>query len=154
MPEVAYELERFAPRHAAAPRVKVAKKRRTKVRNSPLMRMLSVLFMAVCVVVLVCGVLYTQITLTELESQIEDQTTELTEEEAMYAYLSFELESMTNLNTVEMRAKELGLEKMKSSQITYIRVEESDAIEVKQSGPAEFWQGVQEWFWGVVDKLS
>ncbi|MDL2253387.1 hypothetical protein LJC49_04850, partial [Ruminococcaceae bacterium OttesenSCG-928-I18] len=58
---------------------------------------------------------------------------ELVEQEALYAYLSFELESMTTPRAIEQRAEELGLVQLSSNQITYIQVEEGDQIEVKEN---------------------
>lgn len=134
MGEHAYQLERFATpakQPQQRPRVRVAKGRARTV--SPVGRMVRTLLTALVLVVLVGGVLYTQATITELQGQISTVNKQYTEEKAMYAYLNYELEGMTNIRNVEERAAELGLVKINANQQTYVRVSEGDVIEVKEN---------------------
>ncbi len=137
MAETAYELQRFAPREEKAPRravVQVAKPHTGTAKQ--VFRMLRTLLTVGLLVSLVCGVLYTQTTMTELQSEISSKNQELVDQEAMYAYLSFELESKTTPRAIEQRAGELGLVPMNSNQITYVQVEEGNPIEIRK-GPLD-----------------
>lgn len=154
MPEAAYELERFAPSaKKQAPRIKVAKRSRVE-KQSKSLRLLGNLFMATVVVVLACGVLYTQNNITELQTQIASQQKELVEQKAMYAYLNFELESMSNIKNIEKRAVELGMIKMDGSQMAYVQVEEGDSIQVKESGVDLFLSKARTGFLSVMDYVA
>lgn len=134
MAEIAYQLEHFAPREKEqeAPRVRVSKRERSEATAQTL-RMVRVLLVSVAFVVLVCGVLYTQAKVTELQGQITTKSKELVEAEALSAYLSYELEGMSNLRNIEEKAAELGLEKINANQIRYVRVDEGNTIEVKEN---------------------
>ncbi len=135
MAEIAYELQRFAPREEKPERkpvVRVVKKPSGTAKQ--VFRMIRTLLTVGLLVSLVCGVLYTQTSLTELQSEISSKTQELVDQEAMYAYLSFELESKTTPRAIEQRAGELGLVPMNSNQITYVQVEEENPIQIRQ-GP-------------------
>ncbi len=136
MAEIAYQLERFAPREKEPPvRVRVAPKTRSRSKGArQILRMVRVLVCSLVMVVLVCGLLYTQASITELQGQISDQQKALTEEEALYNYLSYELEGVTNIRNVEQRAAELGLAKVNANQLSYVRVADGEKIEVKESG--------------------
>ncbi len=135
MAEAAYELSRFAPREEKpekAPRVKVVKKTRGSAKK--VFKILRTFFAVGFLVALVCGVLFTQTKVTELQSQISDMNQELVNQEAMYAYLNFELESKTTPRAIEQRASEMGLVPLNGNQITYVQVNEGDEIEVSE-GP-------------------
>ena len=161
MADVAYEFERFAAKTKAPvqkSRLKVAvKENAVKVKNenrAQLMKTVRTLLAAMVVVVLVCGVLYTQTNISELQSQIDTQNQALLEEESLYAYLSFELESMTNVRNVEQRAAEMGLVEMNSSQITYVRVDDEAEIEVRQDPIDKLLSKAQTGFLTVMDYLN
>ena len=142
MAETAYDLHRFAPRESKPdkqerkPKVRVAKSHSNTAKQ--VFKMVRTLLTVGLLVVLVCGVLYTQTTITELQSQVSQKEQDLVEQEALHAYLNFELESMTTPRAIEQRAAELGLVPMNSNQISYIQVEEGDQIQVREST----WAGV------------
>lgn len=134
MAQVAYELERFAPSPARKPAVRVVRKAREEQKpKGQVAKMVRTLLAVLLVVVLVFGVLATQTSLNELQRGITAANKELTEQEAMYAHLNFELENMTSLKNVEERAAELGLEKVSGSQVNYFRAEAGNTIEVKEN---------------------
>ena len=69
---------------------------------------------------LVCGLLYSQATLTELTGDIQATQRELVEAQSEYNYLSGVLDSKTGLKNVEeIATTQLGLMKLDRSQITY-----------------------------------
>lgn len=132
MPQPAYQLERFAPRPAVERKMAVTprKKRRLNERARQLLRMVRTLAAVLLVLGLVVCVLHTQARLIEIQSDIAAAKSELNEKEAEYHYLTFEMESQTNMRYVEQRARELGLERVNKGQIVYVRVQDGDEIEV------------------------
>ena len=59
--------------------------------------------------------------------------TSLLSEQSQYTYYTSTLNSQTNITSVEEAASRLGLMKIDQSQITYIRLGESDSLERTQS---------------------
>ena len=74
----------------------------------------------------------------ELNSQIQSAKAELVSEQSQYTYYNSALNSRTNITSVEETATRLGLMKIDQSQITYIRLNESGALERQQS-PVRQW---------------
>ena len=58
---------------------------------------------------------------------------QLVSEQSQYTYYNSTLNSKTNITSVEETANRLGLMKIDQSQITYIRLGESDTLERSQS---------------------
>ena len=71
--------------------------------------------------------------LVELNDQIQDAKAQLVSEQSQYTYYNSTLNSKTNITSVEETAGRLGLMKIDQSQITYIRLGESDTLERTQS---------------------
>ena len=71
--------------------------------------------------------------LGELNDQIQDAKAQLVSEQSQYTYYNSTLNSKTNITSVEETAGRLGLMKIDQSQITYIRLGESDTLERTQS---------------------
>ena len=69
----------------------------------------------------------------ELNDQIQDAKAQLVSEQSQYTYYNSTLNSKTNITSVEETAGRLGLMKIDQSQITYIRLGESDTLERTQS---------------------
>lgn len=132
MPQVAYDLEYFAPAQQAAPKMRVVKRGKAP-KNTQLLKMVGVLATVVVLVGLVCAVLYTQVTINELQGQITSQRKALAEADTLNFYLTFEMSNMTTMKGVEERAKAMGLEKVNSNQVVYYRVEDTGEIKVKES---------------------
>ena len=63
----------------------------------------------------------------------ESRLVELVSEQSQYTYYNSTLNSKTNITSVEETANRLGLMKIDQSQITYIRLGESDTLERTQS---------------------
>lgn len=136
MAEVAYDLSRFeTAQRQRTPRVRVAKKEKAaqSARSRQLWRMVRILLGVTVMVLLVCGVLYTQAQLTELSSAITGTKKNLSEEQSLNAYLTFEIDNMTSQKNIEERAAELGMDKIDNGQIRYYRVEDSGGITVKEN---------------------
>lgn len=123
----AYNLADFADRnYTPRQRLKVAEKTKKSLKING--RIVAAIMFVVIFVSLVCSVLYSQATVTELTNQIESSKTELSELKSEYDYLSGQLEMKTALSSVEERATALGLVKLDNSQITYVYRGNTDEI--------------------------
>ena len=106
--------ERLSPRQAAA-------------------RHLMHLVEAALLVGFAISLLWSESKLVELNDQIQDAKAQLVSEQSQYTYYNSTLNSKTNITSVEEAAGRLGLMKIDQSQITYIRLGESDSLERTQS---------------------
>lgn len=79
------------------------------------------------------SLLWSEAQLVELNDQIQDAKAQLVSEQSQYTYYNSALNSKTNITSVEEAASRLGLMKIDQSQITYIRLGESDTLERTQS---------------------
>ena len=79
------------------------------------------------------SLLWSESQLVELNSKIQNAKAELVSEQSQYTYYNSVLNSKTNITSVEETATRLGLMKIDQSQITYIRLGESDSLERTQS---------------------
>ncbi len=79
------------------------------------------------------SLLWSESKLVELNDQIQDAKAQLVSEQSQYTYYNSTLNSKTNITSVEEAAGRLGLMKIDQSQITYIRLGESDSLERTQS---------------------
>lgn len=155
MAETAYQLEHFAPREKQreTPRVRVSKRERSEAA-AQLLRMVRTLLVCMVFVVLVCGVLYTHTQITELQGQITSKSKEVVEQEALYAYLSYELEGMSNLQNIKEKAEKLGLQKINANQVSYVRVDEGNNIEVKESPLLSLFSKAKTGLLNALDTMS
>ena len=79
------------------------------------------------------SLLWSESQLVELNSKIQKAKSSLLSEQSQYTYYTSTLNSQTNITSVEEAASRLGLMKIDQSQITYIRLGESDSLERTQS---------------------
>ena len=79
------------------------------------------------------SLLWSESQLVELNSKIQNAKAELVSEQSQYTYYNSALNNRTNITSVEETATRLGLMKIDQSQITYIRLGESDTLERTQS---------------------
>ena len=84
------------------------------------------------------SLLWSESQLVELNSQIQNAKADLVSAQSQYTYYNSTLNSKTNITSVEEAASRLGLMKIDPSQITYIRLNESGALERQQS-PVRQW---------------
>ena len=84
------------------------------------------------------SLLWSESQLVELNSKIQNAKAELVSEQSQYTYYNSALNNRTNITSVEETATRLGLMKIDQSQITYIRLNESGALERQQS-PVRQW---------------
>ncbi|MEG0910047.1 MAG: hypothetical protein RSB47_04115 [Ruthenibacterium sp.] len=125
----AYDLDAFAAREPRE-RLRVAPRTQRRRRLSFItLRNIKWTMVAVIFLTLVCSVLYSQTTATEMAGQIAMQQKVLVDLKSEYTYLNNEVEMKTNLANVEDYARtKLGLVKIDKSQVTYVERKNDDVI--------------------------
>ena len=138
MTEVAYNLETFIPKTAEqhdtelkTRSLRIIKNHRKAKVIAPIKVILaSALAIAVSVIMI-----YSQVVLTELTSEVSFYENQLTELNTEYVRLQGELEATTSIKTLEEAAEtKLGLAKIDSSQVEYVNLTGDDAISVARTG--------------------
>ena len=136
--EVAYNLENFVAKTAEqhdkelkSRSLRIIKNRRQAKAVAPVKVILTAaLVVAVCVVMI-----YSQVVLTELTSEVGFYENQLTELNTEYVRLQSELEATTSIKTLEEAAEtKLGLTKIDSSQVEYVNLTGADEINVAHTG--------------------
>lgn len=157
MAQTVYDFARFEPQPKVLPQpkpvVKVSKGR-GKAAKEQTRRMLRIMLFCSVLVALVCGVLYTQTTVTELQSQIASAQNNLVEQQILGSYLNSELEKMVNLRNIDERAQQLGLVMVDSSRVNNIRVSEQASLTVKKTALEEILEEIQARFLSVLDSFE
>ena len=113
-------------------RVEKGGKRRLNPVQAAMQHLLQLISMAL-LAGLAVSLLWSEAQLVEVNDQIQKAKAELVSEQSQYTYYNSVLNSKTNITSVEEAAGRLGLMKIDQSQITYIRLGESDSLERTQS---------------------
>ena len=120
------------PQRKANLRVEKGGKERLSPRQAAARHMMHLVAVALLVGFAI-SLLWSESKLVELNDQIQDAKAQLVSEQSQYTYYNSTLNSKTNITSVEEAAGRLGLMKIDQSQITYIRLGESDSLERTQS---------------------
>ena len=124
----AYNLEDFAAREPRE-RLRVAEKTKKRGFARINLNTVKIVAFASIFVALVCSVLDSQRTVTELTAKIAQGENALFDLQSEYAYLNNEMEMRTSLKNVEQYAQaQLGLVKLDKSQITYVERKNDEVI--------------------------
>ena len=152
MQQAAYDLTTFENREQR-PRLRVARspkaKRRVDQSGFKIIAVVAVIFS------LAWGVLYSRAQVTELTTQISSTESDLSEAKSEYDYLNLQLESRTDLETVEAYAvTQLGLVKVDSSQITYLTLESEDKVVKPESEVKTLLENFSAGFMNLMEYLA
>ena len=152
MQQAAYDLTTFENREQR-PRLRVARspkaKRRVDLSGFKIIAVVAVIFS------LAWGVLYSRAQVTELTTQISSTESDLSEAKSEYDYLNLQLESRTDLETVEDYAvTQLGLVKVDSSQITYLTLESEDTVVKPESEVTTLLENFSAGFMNLMEYLA
>ena len=152
MQQAAYDLTTFENREQR-PRLRVARspkaKRRVDLSGLKIIAVVAVIFS------LAWGVLYSRAQVTELTTQISSTESDLSEAKSEYDYLNLQLESRTDLETVEDYAvTQLGLVKVDSSQITYLTLESEDKVVKPESEVKTLLENFSAGFMNLMEYLA
>lgn len=143
MGQAAYDDSAVRRRQAAQPqrsiplRVKKGGKRRLSPLQAAMRHAVQLVGLALMAGFAV-SLLWSEAQLVELNDQIQDAKAMLVSEQSQYTYYTSTLNSQTSITSIEEGASRLGLMKIDPSQITYIRLNESGALERQQS-PVRQW---------------
>ncbi len=131
--EEVYELPKAKSQKNIVYDIDEERKKRVKPRVNPLTAMLSFAVSAL-VILAVAAIIHGQAQLTELNKQIGDAKTELTELESYYTQLQMKVENKLGPSVIEEYAKNtLGMSKTESSQKEFISLSEGDKATVADS---------------------
>ena len=138
MTEVAYNLENFVAK-TAEQHDKELKSRSLRIiknrRKAKVIAPVKVIFASAMAIVISVVMIYSQVILTELTSEVSFYENQLTELDTEYVRLQSELEATTSIKTLEEAAEtKLGLTKIDSSQVEYVSLTGSDEISVAHTG--------------------
>ncbi len=138
MTEVAYNLETFAGKTAeqqdkelktSSLRI-IENRRKAKVVAPVKIILASIMALTISIVMI-----YSQVVLTELTSEVSFYENQITELNTEYVRLQGELEAITSIKTLEEAAEtKLGLTKIDSSQVEYVSLTGIDEISVAHTG--------------------
>lgn len=153
----AYDFERFAAKenrqqeNEKAKIIKLPQKNkdsRPKMTIGRLVR--GVAAVAVCFA-LAGALIGNQLQLNELNTSLQSVNKQLSNAESEYIQLQMAAEARVSLQDVEEYAEGvLGMQKLSSDQIEYVRLNEGDRVEVSgQSASTSLWQKIADWFTGI-----
>ncbi len=137
---IAYDFSAFMPKTEKEKQqsniVKVPQSKKQS-RQKPAARTLSVSAFAVMTAVFMlaalCGNIYLRLQINEVDSKINAVNTEINEIDSEMTSLEVEFERRISYSNIELEATELGMKKKDKSQVKYIRVNDTDTVETKNS---------------------
>ena len=138
MVEVAYNLENFAAKTAEQHDTELKTRSLRIIKNRRKTKVIApvkVILASAMAIVISIVMIYSQVVLTELTSEVSFYENQLTELDTEYVRLQGELEATTSIKTLEEAAEtKLGLAKIDSSQVEYVNLTGDDAISVARTG--------------------
>lgn len=145
--EVAYNLEDFVAKTGVEQDKELRKRSLRIIKNRRAVKTVAPLKIILCAaaVITVCIIMiYSQVILTELTSEVSFYENQITELNTEFVRLQSELEATTSIKTLEEAAESrLGLAKIDSGQIEYVSLTGADEITVSKTGGkyllAEYW---------------
>jgi hypothetical protein len=134
-------------------RPKIKRVAKTKPQTNPFP--FNAVIMILVLLSIVGAVIFSRIQLTEISEQINSQSKLLNSYKSDNTRLNMELGNKLSLNNVEQYAiDKLGLVKLNSSQIEYIKISESNRIEVKKENDSNIFVSISNWFDSFLEYLS
>ena len=138
MVEVAYNLENFAAKTAEQHDTELKTRSLRIIKNRRKTKVIApvkVILASAMAIVISIVMIYSQVVLTELTSEVSFYENQLTALNTEYVRLQGELEATTSIKTLEEAAEtKLGLAKIDSSQVEYVNLTGDDAISVARTG--------------------
>ena len=138
MVEVAYNLENFAAKTAEQHDTELKTRSLRIIKNRRKTKVIApvkVILASAMAIVISIVMIYSQVVLTELTSEVSFYENQLTKLNTEYVRLQGELEATTSIKTLEEAAEtKLGLAKIDSSQVEYVNLTGDDAISVARTG--------------------
>ncbi len=150
---VAYDLNSFS-QDSYAPSIRVLKvktaKKEQALRKKNKINLVMVLE-ALILIFFMALTVNSRTRLIEVQTDVNNATTELNALKSENAYYNYQLESMVSLKSIEDYARnELGLIKRDSNQVTYIKLNDQNKIEVAKQ-PETGYEQLKEIWNSVID---
>lgn len=99
--------------------------------------------------------LYSKATLSEINLRISNETQALQSAQNINTALNNQLSGSVSLDNVEQYAvKELGMQKITSSQERYVEMNTGTMTETAKSDDGNIFVGIQNWFNGILEYLG
>lgn len=112
-----------------------------------------IIFYIIAVFAVLFAVSYRNAFITQTYSQVKDLKSELAQVEKENKQLEINIESQTNFGAIEEKAKnELGLDKLKDSQIVYVNLDKQDYVE--SSAEEIELKEDSNWFENIINKIK
>ena len=138
MTEIAYNLENFAAKTAEQQDKELKKSSLRMIENRRKAKVIApvkVILASAMAIVISVIMIYSQVVLTELTSEVSFYENQIVELDTEYVRLQGELEAITSIKTLEEAAEtKLGLAKIDSSQVEYVNLTGGDQISVARTG--------------------
>ena len=136
--EIAYDLENFVAKTGDEHDAELKKRTLRIIENRRRVKAVApvkIILAAVVAVAICVTMIYSQVVLTELTSEVGFYENRITELDTEYVRLQSKLEAITSIKTLEEAAEnELGLAKIDSSQVEYVNLTGEDQITVARTG--------------------
>lgn len=112
-----------------------------------------IIFYIIAVFAVLFAVSYRNAFIAQTYSQVKDLKSELAQVEKENKQLEINIESQTNFGAIEEKAKnELGLDKLKDSQIVYVSLEKQDYVESSEQEVKL--EEDSNWFESIIRKIK
>lgn len=137
---LAYDFSAFMPKtekEEKANNIVKLPENKKQTRKKTAVRPLSVSAFAVMTAVFMlaalCGNIYLRLQINEVDSRINAVNKEIGALDSEMTSLEVELERKISYSNIELEATELGMKKKDKSQVKYIRVNDKDTVDTKNS---------------------
>lgn len=112
-----------------------------------------IIFYIIAVFAVLFAVSYRNAFIAQTYSQVKDLKSELAQVEKENKQLEINIESQTNFGAIEEKAKnELGLDKLKDSQIVYVSLDKQDYVESSEQEVKL--EEESNWFESIIRKIK
>lgn len=112
-----------------------------------------IIFYIIAVFAVLFAVSYRNAFIAQTYSQVRDLKSELAQVEKENKQLEINIESQTNFGAIEEKAKnELGLDKLKDSQIVYVSLDKQDYVESSEQEVKL--EEDSNWFESIISKIK
>lgn len=112
-----------------------------------------IIFYIIAVFAVLFAVSYRNAFIAQTYSQVKDLKSELAQVEKENKQLEINIESQTNFGAIEEKAKnELGLDKLKDSQIVYVSLDKQDYVESSEQEVKL--EEDSNWFESIISKIK
>jgi cell division protein FtsL len=157
MSNLAYDYQTYeqyeAQRRPASQQIRRVPK--TRANEQSAVKPFNIILLVVVLLCIIGTFIFSRIQLTEISEQITVQSKILNEQKSENTRLNMELGNKLSLHKVEEYAiDKLGFVKVNASQIEYIKISDSNKIQVKNNNSSNVFVSISNWFDSFLEYLS